>query len=102
MRTRLGRYALLVGVAAVVAGECRQNDDPEGAKQLFAKISAGAGFRASEGWRRAPGYPGRKPSFTAHSDEVEIFINKPIADALASATPVTTWPDGSIVVKEGF
>ena len=90
----------LVGLSSIVllAG-CRQNDDPDGARALYAKVSEGAGFRA---WRRAPGFAERKPSFTAHSSDVEIFVNEPIATALDGPSPVTTWPVGSIVVKEGF
>lgn len=87
----------LVGLVGLVG--CRQNDDPDGAKALYAKVNEGAGFRA---WRRAPGFPERKPSFTAHSDEVEIFVNHAMADALDGPEPVKDWPVGSIVVKEGF
>jgi hypothetical protein len=85
---------LLLALAA-----CRQNDDPEGAKELFARIE---GFRTDPAWRRAPAFPTRKPSFTAHADAVEIWVNAPLAAALAGPTPVTSWPDGSIVAKEGF
>ena len=88
----------LVCLSIVLAG-CRQNDDPEGARALYAKVTEGAGFRA---WRRAPGFPERKPSFTAHSNEVEIFVSEPIATALDGPSPVREWPVGSIVVKEGF
>jgi hypothetical protein len=89
----------LVSVSIVLLAGCRQNDDPDGARALYAKVNEGAGFRA---WRRAPGFPERKPSFTAHSSDVEIFVNGPIATALDGPSPVTEWPVGSIVVKEGF
>ena len=93
---------------------CRQNDDPEGAKALYAKVNQGAGFR-SPPWRRAPDFPERKPSFTAHSREVEIWVNDVVAQGLdGKENPPTRlydkdgeyvrseWPVGSIVVKEGF
>ena len=77
---------------------CGQDDDPEGARVLFEKVNAGAGFQS---WRRAPGYPTRKPSFTSHSNAVEIFVNEEISKVLDTRR-VTEWPVGSIVVKEGF
>ncbi|MBX3261648.1 MAG: cytochrome P460 family protein [Labilithrix sp.] len=97
MPRRVPSFGLAVALLAPAA--CTQNDDPEGARQLYAKITAGAGFRA---WERAPGYATRQPSFTAHADAVEVFVSPEIADALGGPTPITRWPDGSIVVKEGF
>jgi hypothetical protein len=88
-------------VLAVAAAGCRQNDDPDGAKALYAKVNAGAGFKSAP-WSRAPGFPERKPSFSAHSTEVEIWINEPMVKALAGPDQITAWPEGSIVVKEGF
>ncbi len=100
MRIRLLRLALFAACATSLAGGCgRQNDDPEGAKQLFAKINEGQGFRS---WKRAPTFPARMPSFTAHSNEVEIFVNPRIAMALQRTSPITQWPVGSLVVKESF
>jgi hypothetical protein len=90
-------FAAALAVSLLAA--CTQNDDPEGAKQLFAKITEGAGYRA---WRRAPGFPARKPSFTAHSDAVEVFVNAPLSAALDGPNPITSWPEGSIIVKEGY
>ena len=74
---------------------CRALQPPEGTPA----IGRASGARA---WRRAPGFPERKPSFTAHSSEVEIFVNEPVATALDGPSPVIEWPVGSIVVKEGF
>ena len=89
---------LAVTAIVVSALACGQDDDPEGARVLFEKVNAGAGFQS---WRRAPGYPTRKPSFTSHSNAVEIFVNEEISKVLDTRR-VTEWPVGSIVVKEGF
>src|SRR5262245_1869051 len=90
---------LFTAFLAAPLGACRENDDPEGAKQLFSTISQGQGWQA---WRRAPAYPRRKPSFTDHGDEVEVFVNPMMSSALDTKTPITQWPPGSIIVKESF
>jgi hypothetical protein len=91
---------LHLAIAAVLATAlaCGQDDDPEGARVLWEKINVGPGFQS---WRRAPGYATRMPSFTAHANAVEIFVNPEIAGVL-DTKPVLEWPLGSIVVKEGF
>ncbi|MBX3215908.1 MAG: cytochrome P460 family protein [Labilithrix sp.] len=91
--------SLGLALALLVPTSCTQNDDPEGAKQLYAKITAGDGFRS---WERAPGYATRQPSFTAHADAVDVYVSPEIAAALGGPAPITRWPDGSIVVKEGY
>jgi len=53
-------------------------------------------------WQRAPGYPERMPSFTAHAESVEIFVNPVLGSALGSSVPLTEWPVGSIVAKRGY
>lgn len=89
--------------AALAAGfgfACGKDDqDPAQAKRIWGEINAGAGFRA---WARAPGYAGRRPSFTSHSDAVEIFVSKEVEEALRARTPIRAWPKGSTIVKEGF
>jgi hypothetical protein len=96
----IARYAAVATFALALAA-CGQDDDPEGARVLWEKINAGPGFRS---WDRAPGYPTRKPSFTAHSSAVEIWVNGDITNALSTprATALTEWPVGSVIVKEGF
>lgn len=98
----LARLRSVVALGALAAVACGQDDDPEGARALWDKVNAGAGFAS---WSRAPGYGARKPSFTAHASAVEIFVSPEVSAALASTskdTPVTAWPVGSILVKEGF
>jgi hypothetical protein len=99
MRTRRPHWALALAALAALLPACRDDQDPDGAHALWGKIHEGGGFRA---WRRAPGYPERKPSFTAHSDKVEIFVNAQLARALDGPAPVDRWPAGAIIVKEGF
>lgn len=103
MRRRSSFVALaaLTALVTVLASACGQDDDPEGARVLWTKINAGAGFRA---WQRAPGYGTRKPSFTAHATAVEIFVSPELDAALTTprTPPLRTWPVGSVIVKEGF
>lgn len=100
MRRHSSPVAILA-LATVLASACAQDDDPDGARVLWDKINGGSGFRA---WQRAPGYGTRKPSFTAHSSAVEIFVSPEVDAALTTphAPPLRTWPIGSIIVKEGF
>jgi hypothetical protein len=88
-------------VALLLTASCGDNQDPEGARKLWDEINTGGGFRS---WRRAPKYPGRTPSFTAHADEVEIFVNGTISDALDGKNQPLAgkWPPGSTIVKEGY
>lgn len=89
------RRAALAGSFAVLAACSNQN--PESAEALWDELLA-ADYQA---WARAPGYEGRTPSATVHGAEVEIFINDVVVEALAGE-PLAAWPDGAIVVKDGF
>jgi hypothetical protein len=93
--------SILCAALALFSTSCGQDDDPDGARVLWDKINAAPGFRT---WSRAPGYPSRRPSFTAHANAVEIFVSKEIEATLTTPTPMATreWPVGSIIVKEGF
>lgn len=86
---------LLASVAGLLLG-C-SNQSPESAEALWDELQE-ADYHA---WARPPGYPGRTPSATVHGDEVEIFVNDVVADALAGG-PLGAWPDGAIIVKDGF
>ena len=96
------RNVVVICALALVAAACGEDDDPEGARVLWDKVNAGAGFAT---WQRAPGYATRMPSFTAHANAVEIFVSPEISAALVSSgkdNRVTEWPVGSVVVKEAF
>ena len=55
-------------------------------------------------WARAPKHEMRLPTSAPHGQQVEIFINAPVVDALANADGLgrTAWPEGSIAVLEGY
>lgn len=88
--------ALLVAVPMVLTA-CGDDEDPEGAADLWARIHE----QDYQGWMRAPGYEARRDSSAPHGDQVEIFINDTVATALAGG-PITSWPVGSIIVKDGY
>lgn len=76
---------------------CGDDQDPEGAKELWDRIHA-AGYR---GFERAPGYPSRSPTSAPHGDAVDIYIDDVVAAALK--TPgATAWPLGSLIIKDGW
>lgn len=98
MTTLVARGALVFVCLPLVLGACGDNQDEAGARALLADVRA-QGYRA---WERAPGFPARAVSNAPHGDEVDIYVNVVIADALAAAEPLGAWPLGSIVVKDGW
>lgn len=76
---------------------CSDNQDPEGADALWEQIHE-ANY---QGYARAPGYDTRQPSDAPHSDNVEIFINETVVDALTNGE-LSSWPEGSLIVKDGY
>ncbi len=87
-----------VVLAALLLAGCTDDQDPAGAAMLWNRIHT-ENYRS---WTRAPGYPGRRDSDTLHSDQVEIYVNAVVADALAAGRPLTSWPVGSLIVKDGW
>jgi hypothetical protein len=80
------------------AAGCNEDDDPVGARALWEKIHA-EGYRS---FRRAPGYDSRKPARAPHGKEVEIYVNKTIADVLDGGMALAAWPEGALIVKDGW
>ncbi len=76
---------------------CADDEAPDDAAGLLARIRADD-YRS---WARAPGYERRRDADSPHADQVDIYVNDVVANALAGG-PITAWPVGSIVVKDGF
>lgn len=94
---RTAEVRLLLAVALSTVG-CADNDqEPEQADELLARVQA-EDYRQ---WTRAPGYETRQPSHTSHSRAVDIYVNATVASALEGEA-LDRWPVGSIIVKDGF
>lgn len=93
------RSALLGLVASIGFVACSGDDQtPAEAKALLAKIRA----ESYRNWARAPGYEKRRNSDAPHADEVDIYVNSVVSSALAGGKPLDTWPEGAIIVKDGW
>jgi hypothetical protein len=87
----------LIGVVAGVSG-CGDDQDPGGASALWSRIHN----EKYGSWTRAPGYETRRTSGAPHGGAVDIFVNDVGATALASTTSITAWPEGTVIVKDGY
>jgi hypothetical protein len=76
---------------------CGDNQEPEQADALWDRIHA----ESYRSFARAPGYETRRPSDAPHSDQVDIYVNDVVAQALADGG-ISSWPVGSLIVKDGF
>jgi len=95
--SRAGALCATMVCGLVLAGACRQNDDPDGADELLARVQE-EDYRS---WNTAPGYDERRPSSAPHGGNSEIFVNEVVVDAL-SMEGLEEWPEGSIVAKDGY
>lgn len=91
------RFIGLIAAAALAQASCRQNDEADDASELLSRVREDD-YRT---WTRAPGYASRAPAGSPHSDQVEIFVNGIVEGALASPG-AAVWPEGSIIVKDGY
>lgn len=98
MDTHHRAHQWLLWLATLTAVGCGDNQDPDGARTLWNRVQA----LQYRGWERAPGYESRRDSNAPHSDAVEIFVNDIVRGALASKEPISKWPVGSLIVKDGW
>jgi Cytochrome P460 len=84
-------------VLMALAG-CGDDQDPAGARELWRRITA-EDYRS---WQRAPGYETTRSSRAPHGNRVDIYVNEVVADALAAGEPLDQWPEGALIVKDGF
>lgn len=91
------KKTLLVLAMAALVG-CGDNQDPAGADTFWSAIHAAK----YTDFAHAPGYATKQPTNAPHGDEVLIYINPTVADALAAGKPLTAWPDGSLIVKDAY
>lgn len=73
-------------------GCARDDQDPEGARELFDRIEG----RYSS-WVRPVRWEGRRES-GPHSDEIDLFVNPVVANAIVAGSSLEAWPVGSILV----
>ena len=91
------RLRLAAVAVAVFAAACGDNQDEE-ARALLARVRAD-GYRT---WDRAPGYEVRRESNAPHSRAVDIYVNDRVAEVLALGESAQLWPEGAVIVKDGF
>lgn len=95
----LARPTLPACLAVVTLLACSGgNDDPSGAAQLWSRLHT----NDYHGFSRAPGYPGKVASTSPHGDQVEIWVNPTVQAAIDAKAPLSAWPDGSLIVKDGY
>jgi hypothetical protein len=97
------RHPMIVpclGLALLIVAACggEDLDDEQRANRLLGHL-AEDDYRNA--WYRPPGYEVRTASATHHGTYVDIFIND-ILYAARNGEPREYWPDGSIVVKDGW
>jgi hypothetical protein len=92
--------ALGAGIMLLLAmnGGCGDNQDPEGAKQLWQQIQT-LEYRT---WQRAPGYERRRGTSAPHGGQVDVYVNDVVSEALSVGEPLQLWPQGSLIVKDGW
>ncbi len=77
---------------------CGDDQAPEEASALLGRVR-GENYRS---WTRAPGYETRRKAESPHASEVDIYVNAVVREALAAGKPLDAWPDGAVIVKDGW
>jgi len=94
---RMVGSACLIVSASLFAG-CGDDQDPDGAAELLGRMRA----EDYQSWARAPGWESPRSSSAPHGDEVLIFLNAAVVEALAAEQSLSEWPMGSLIAKDGF
>ncbi len=92
------RFRLAALLAPLGLAACGDNQDDAGARALLERVRESQ-YRT---WDRAPGFEQRRGSNAPHSDAVDIYVNDVVAEVLALGDHDGTWPEGSLIVKDGF
>lgn len=77
---------------------CGDDQSPDEGRALYERIQS----ESYQSFAKAPGYDTPQPSQAPHSDITQIFVNDVVAAALAANEPITEWPVGSLIVKDGY
>jgi hypothetical protein len=77
---------------------CGDDQDDAGARALLARVKA----EQYRDWARPPGFEKRRASSAAHGSAVDIYVNDVVAEVLGSGKHESSWPVGSVIVKDGF
>lgn len=85
-------------VLALAATGCGDDQAPDEAAALYDRI-LNEDYRS---FQTAPGYDSPQESSAPHSDRTQIFVNGTVAAVLDAGEPITSWPVGSLIVKDGF
>lgn len=94
MLRRLARLALV----ALLPAACADRNEADALRQQLLDDD----YRTT--YARAPGWPDpRQPSQGGpHGSFVDIYVNDVVEDALLVGEALEAWPEGSIVVKDGW
>lgn len=90
----------IVACLALVAGCSEEVTSPEADRirdQLYAADYA-ATFARAPGWES----PRQPDAGGAHGPFIDIYINEVVSDALADGGALERWPDGALIVKDGW
>lgn len=98
MHKRSLLFAVLGVTTALATTGCGDDQAPDEGRALYERIMS----ENYQSFQTAPGYETRLPSQAPHSDETQIFVNGTVADVLAAGEPITEWPVGSLIVKDGY
>jgi hypothetical protein len=77
---------------------CGDNQDDAGARALLSRVRA----EEYRSWERAPGWEERRRSSAPHGESVDIYVNDVMVEAVVTGEPLRNWPEGSIIVKDGW